>query len=151
METIDWHSATDEAREWGGFSLVIDTNTYAGSIEREMLAACTGVTEEYATDEAEALAAVYNGPDFRELDLLGSVLYDPGDDGFCRTGVTIYPTLGHPEEAFNSVRIVLTRELTTEELDEIKRRALSFAATEGFQITGFRYVRERTAVQSVAV
>jgi len=161
-----WDNATTSDGEWSGLSLVIDTNTYAGNIEREMLAACTGVVDEYANVEAEERGAAYDGPDLE--DLVSSIVYDPGDDGIHRTRATIYPTPGwsqgprsgepyrvtekrpfkHP--AYLSVRIPLADEPSDVILDGIKQRAHAFAASSdpAFRVTGFRLIRERVTTQS---
>ena len=165
---MTWDNATTTEGDWSGLSLVIDTDTYAGNIEREMLAACTGIACEFSTGEADTLAAAYDGPDLG--DLVSSIVWDPGDDGIARTPVAIYPTPGwtntgggehvrvsesQPFEwpAYMSVRIPLSREPSINVLDGIKRRALAFAASAGefrdpFRITGFRLIRERVTTQS---
>lgn len=172
---MTWTNATTTDDERSGLSLVIDTNTHAGNIEREMLAACTGITGEFATDSAERLAEAYDGPDLD--DLVSSILYDPGDDGFHRSRATIYPTPGWSQgprggepyrvtakrpfkwPAYMSVRIPLAREPDAATIDGIKRRALAFAASgvvspdgaidvRPFRVTGFRMIRERVTTQS---
>ena len=173
-DAVTWDNATTTEGEWHGLSLVIDTDTYAGNIEREMLAACTGIACEFATRGAQRCAEAYDGPDLG--DLVSSIVYDPGDDGIHRARVTIYPT---PEwtntgsgnhvrvsetqpfawPAYMSVRIPLRAEPAADVLDGIKRRALAFAAAgvvdaDGyvdvapFRITGFRLIRERVTTQS---
>ncbi len=166
--------ATTTDGEWHGLSLVIDTGTYAGNIEREVLAACTGIKTSFATKASRRIAATYDGPCLDNL--VSSVVWDPGDDGIERTCVTIYPTPGwtntgggehvrvsesQPFEwpAYMSVRIPLRAEPAADVLDGIKRRALAFAAAgvvdaDGyvdvapFRITGFRLIRERVTTQS---
>lgn len=162
---MTWTNATTTDGEWRSLSLVIDTDTYAGNIEREMLAACTGVKVEFATQASSRIAAAYDGPDLD--DLVSSIVWDPGDDGIMRTSVTIYPTPGwtntgsgehvsvsesQPFEypAYMSVRIPLVRELDAATLDGIKQRAHAFAASSAspFRVTGFRMIRERVTTQS---
>lgn len=172
---MTWDNATTTDGDWSGFSLVIDTDTRAGNIEREMLAACTGIACEYATEAAERLAEAYDGPDLG--DLVSSIVWDPGDDGITRTPVTIYPTPGWSQgprggepyrvtakrlfkcHAYMSVRIPLRNEPAPDVLDGIKYRALAFAAAgvvdaDGyvdvapFRVTGFRLIRERVTTQS---
>ncbi len=171
----DWDNATTTDGEWHGLSLVIDTDAYAGNIEQEMLAACTGVKCEFSSDTADMIADAYDGPDLG--DLVSSVVWDPGDDGITRTPVTIYPTPGWSQgprggepyrvtakrlfkcSAYMSVRIPLAREPAADVLDEIKRRALVFSAmgtrfdngdvdVAPFRVTGFRMIRERVTTQS---
>jgi hypothetical protein len=165
-DAVTWDNATTSDGEWSGLSLVIDTDTYAGNIEREMLAACTGVVDEYASDEAEEIGTAYDGPDLE--DLVSSLVYDPGDDGICRTRVTIYQTPGWSQgprggepyrvtakrpfkhHAYLSVRIPLRSEPAAAIIDGIKRRAHAFAASSdpAFRVTGFRLIRERVTTQS---
>ena len=171
---MKWDDATTTESKWSGLSLVIDTDSYAGNFERELLAACTGVRVEYSTDSADTLARAYDGPDLGEI--VSFIVFDPGDDGITQTRVTIYPTPGwsndgHGNEyrvtdaqpfkwpAYMSVRIPLDVEPPADVLDGIKRRALAFAATgvqhpdgwvdvHPFTITGLRLIRERTITQS---
>ena len=164
-DAVTWANSTTTDGEWRGLSLVIDTDTYAGNIEREMLAACTGVTGEYATRKARRLADAYDGPDCE--DLVSSIVYDPGDDGIHRARVTIYPTPGWTNTgsgnhvlvsetqpftwpAYMSVRIPLRSDLDAPTLDGIKQRAHAFAASSApaFRVTGFRMIRERITTQS---
>ena len=155
---MTWANATTTDGEWHGLSLVIDTDTYAGNVDREMLAACTGIKTAFATQASRRIAATYDGPYLD--DLVSSIVWDPGDDGIERTCVTVYPTPGHPRgTAYMSVRIPLAREPDAATLDGIKRRALAFAAAgvvspdgdidvHPFRVTGFRLIRERVTTQS---
>lgn len=153
-ETTDgWDNTTETTGAWGDPMLVIDTNTYAGNIERELCAACTGQTGE--CEVGQDVADKYDGPDLED-----AISRRPDEHG-CWRPVTIYPTPGlsvrggHP--VYQSVRIFLTRELTPEELAGIKARAEAYARapssafTRRFRITGYRLVRERTVTQARAV
>lgn len=155
---MTWTNATTTDGEWHSLSLVIDTDTHAGNIDREMLAACTGLKTAFATQASMRIAAAYDGPDLD--DLVSSIVWDPGDDGIERTCVTVYPTPGHPRGTVcMSVRIPLAREPDADVLDGIKRRAFAFAASgmvspdgcvdvRPFRVTGFRLIRERITTQS---
>lgn len=174
---IEW--TEDPQTDWQLF-FVVDTDSYAGSFERPMLTAATGILAEYATAACKKLATTYNGPDFFELDVVGTVLNDPGDDGYHRTHVEIcvspywsgddkgeiwWVTPDRPMQygAYYSVRIPLNRELTADELDGIKQRVLDFAAAgtppndrgyqsvRPFKVEGFRYQRECKRRQSHSI
>lgn len=166
-----WANATAESDRWE-LSLVIDTEQYAGNFERALTAACTGVTDETCND-ADALAAAYDGPDFG--DVVGGTMDDHGNWRRCE----IWPTPGWgnngngehyrvtPERpakwpAYMSVRIPLLRALKRKELDGIIARARSLAATGGperngyqmtppFTVTGFRLLRTRLTSESIPV
>ena len=150
-DAVTWANATTTDGEWHGLSLVIDTDTYAGNIEREMLAATTGVTGEFSSCIMVDLAAAYDGPDL--WDLIGYVT-DVGADVVRRVR-----SIAYPASSYRSVRIPLAREPAADVLDGIKRRALAFAASgvvspDGyvdvapFRVTGFRLIRERVTTQS---
>ncbi len=150
-DAVTWTNATTTDGEWHDLSLVIDTDTYAGNIEREMLAACTGVTGEFATETAERLATAYVGPD---LDGLVGHITDI-DAGIAYN----VRSVAYPAPEYRSVRIPLRCEPDAATLDGIKRRALAFAAAgvvspdgdidvHPFRVTGFRLIRERVTTQS---
>lgn len=148
---MTWTNATTTDGEWHSLSLVIDTDTHAGNIEREMLAACTGITGEFPSCIMVDLASAYDGPDL--WDLIGYVT-DVDADVVRRVRSLAYPT-----PSYRSVRIPLAREPDADVIDGIKRRALAFAASgvvspdgdidvRPFRVTGFRLIRERITTQS---
>lgn len=150
-DAVTWTNASTTDGEWYGLSLVIDTDTYAGNIEREMLAACTGIQGELSSYTAERLAETYDGPDL--WDLVGYVT-DVDADVSRRVR-----SIAYPAPSYRSVRIPLRCEPAADVLDGIKRRALAFAASgvieaDGsatiapFRVTGFRLIRERVTTQS---
>lgn len=163
----EWGGASETAGEWSGFSLVIDTDAYAGNFEREMLAACTGVLTEYPTGYSEDEARRYDGPDLEGL--VGRLLNDTDDRAFADR-CAIYPTPGWENDgngehrripqgtpprflAYQSVRVALERMPTPDELVGIKRRAIAFASRGvrddcPFVVEGFRFVRDRIVSQS---
>lgn len=144
-----WDGVAETHGGWGGLSLVVDTDTYAGNLERELCAASTGQHDETST-AAEELAAAYDGPDLSEL--IGG---RPDRHG-CYRRCTIYPTPGAGGE-YRSARIYLNEEPTPEVLDGIKRRALALAERghgewlRPFKVLGFRLIREHTVTQSRAL
>lgn len=172
MDESIWTDATETVGEWGSLSLVIDTDTYAGGFEREILVAATGVWPEYPNGITRQVAAAF-GSEPVYKDLVGWLIYDGGDDDVHRDRVDICPTPGWSNEggehyratpdrpyahpAYQSGRIALNRLPTADEIADIKRRALDFAADPRtkfigpFKILGFRIVRSRTMTQAVVV
>lgn len=150
-DAVTWANSTTTDGEWHGLSLVIDTDTYAVDIDREMLAACTGIQGEFSSYAAERLAETYDGPDL--WDLIGYVTDVDADV------VRDARSIAYPAPEYRSVRIPLRVELAADVLDGIKRRALAFAASgvvspDGcvevapFRVTGFRMIRKRITTQS---
>ena len=148
---MTWANSTTTDGEWRGLSLVIDTDTYAGNLEREMLAACTGIQGEFSSYIAECLAEAYDGPDLFDL-VAGITDIDAGVAYYVRS-------IAYPAPEYRSVRIPLRCEPAADVLDGIKRRALAFAASgvvspdgdidvRPFRVTGFRMIRERVTTQS---
>ena len=148
---MTWTNATTTDGEWHSLSLVIDTDTHAGNIEREMLAACTGITGEFPSCIMVDLASAYDGPDL--WDLIGYVTDVDADV------VRRVRSIAYAAPSYRSVRIPLAREPDAATLDGIKRRALAFAASgvvspdgaidvRPFRVTGFRMIRERVTTQS---
>lgn len=156
---MDWRSAASTTEAWDGFSLVIDTTKDAGEFHQEMLATCFGLVGVFPTEAADAASDAYDGPDMSEV--VGALPNNPEADaveisstpGWSNDGhgncARIPPdaTAAHP--AYQSVRVALERPLTAEEFAGVVRRAEAFAAREGFVIEGYRYLRERTEMQSV--
>ncbi|MCH9838865.1 hypothetical protein K0U83_24580 [bacterium] len=144
MTTNEWGDETVSA--WR-FSLMIDTDSYAGNFERALCAACTGVVDDTAS-EAEAEGSRYDGPDLS--DLVGGANVDG-----CWRPARCWPTPGKGDH--NTVRIYLEREPTAEEVEAIRSRAVAFAArgcgewVRPFRVLGIRLVRKRTATQSRAL
>jgi hypothetical protein len=159
-DAVTWDNATTTDGEWHGLSLVIDTDTYAGNIEREMLAACTGVINE-PTVILEEIASEYDGPDLRHLVTGDAEAYVTPGWSIAAGGERHRVSPEHPFRmpTLSSVHIPLRDEPAADVLDGIKRRALAFAAAgvvdaDGyvdvapFRITGFRLIRERVTTQS---
>ncbi len=159
-----WNDDTTKSK-WSGFSMVIDTDSYAGNFERELLSACTGISPEYPTQDSREERLKYDGPSMMEV--VGYVLYDLGSNPY-HDRCVIFPnpdwgsdgngeyyrvTPDRPavEHAYFSVRIPLYCSLEPEELYGIRRRALDFAARKGFTITRFRYIEDRIETRSMTV
>ncbi len=142
--TNKWEGAAESAGEWGGVSLLIDTNGNVGNFKREFCAACTGVADGTSGD-AERLAVAYDGPDLCEL--IG--IYDPETDRRC----DVRAMKKTPRGRLETIRIYMTHEPSARVLAGIKTRAVAFAArgVDGeapFKILGFRMIRERTVAQT---
>lgn len=142
---MTWANATTTESEWSGFSLMIDTDTYAGNIERATCAACTGVLDDSCFDAVEVVKS-YDGPNLE--DLVGGRNDEHGN----WRPAQCWPTPG-TNGKHNTVRIHLNKFPDAKTLDGIKRRALAFAASSGefrepFRIIGFRLIRERITTQS---
>lgn len=160
---------------WEGPSLVIDTDTYSGSFERGLCAYLTGLHNEISSAEAPEMAELFKNEvgdpsPFEDLFGMGYEFY--GGCEFVAVPVTVYPTPGWSNEcgifyqvtderpfvdpANMSVRLFLTQEPTTEELDVLKARAETFSKTsnedhEPFKITGYRIVYEKILVEGRSV
>lgn len=161
---MNWNDDTTKSK-WSGFSLVIDTDSYAGNFEREILSACTGITPEYPTRKSQEEKLKYDGPSMMEV--VGYVLYDLGSNPYYdRCVIFPNPDWGNDgsgdhyrvtpdrtavKPAYFSVRIPLYRPLEPEELYGVRRRALDFADREGFTITRFRYIEDRIETRSMTV
>ena len=171
--TIDWNQATTDQDDWGDVALVIDTDAYSGNFERELLVAATGVMPEYPNEITEKVARAWEGAGVVYDTLVGWLTHNTDDETHADRCM-IYPTPGWGNDgygvhyrvtedrpaafpAYQSVKIPLDRPPSREELADIQRRALAFAADprtqyiEPFTITGFRLVRERTERQSIPV
>jgi len=157
--------ACEKSVNW---SFVIDTDSYAGNVERSICAYVVGVVDEYGAHQVEAEIEAFrrdypNQNPFE--DLVESRLVDPGDDGYHRAFCDLVPTPGrgneggrhytvtpeHPAKwpAFESVAIFLSREPTAEEVATLKARALALQSLPRRKewdarprILGFRLMQE---------
>ncbi len=124
--------------------LVIDTDSYAGNFEREIVAYSTGMYDEYmGEDEGNGFkewAAAYGlqNPDMFGL-LVTTHLNDDEDYGMCYASIDM-----GPNGLYNSVRFAAERRPTKEELDIIKLRVEDYATKNNIVILGYRLITKQT-------
>lgn len=138
-------------------TFVVDTDAYAGNLERPMALYICGRADDYVQDYLSPYRDLFNqevGASTFE-NLIEWRLVDPGDDGFHRAPMDIYPTPGTKWE-YNSVGIFLSREPTAEELKLLTTRAKNFSALPPItkwsnhrpKILGCRLLLEETVLKS---
>jgi hypothetical protein len=149
--------------------LAIDTDSYSGNFERELVSYVTGLTgEDQYHGEREA-------EDFREWaesEGLNPHMFEPiveetkdseygwrlpimlATPGRLNNGTGQHYDAAPDEKgwaAYESVGFALSRELTPEELAVIKSRAEQYGAANGIQIKGFRLITETSKTVSETV
>jgi len=143
------------------YYFVIDTDTYAGNFERPLCAYVTGCVGDCGVGQKEAEQARQELGDALD-DLVGA---EPDEHG-CWRPVKIYPTPGiynngmgkvskkkpspwYP--AYCSVAIVVHERPSDETFKLMVDRAQGYSEENGFKITGFRFVTERTVTEEEVI
>lgn len=145
-----WDDVPEEDTGWREWSVLLDTDSYAGNFERAMVAAVTGSVDDTGHDAQESAEKFYDGAE----SLTDAVVWFDGEH--CARNAEIECAPGSKE--CGTVRIRFDRELTTKELAGIVRRAEAFGATESgypkgrrYRLIAVRLERERKVTQARAV
>lgn len=161
--------------DWTRYTLVVDTDAYAGNFERQLTAYCTGMADPSGVGEPEALAFRAAMPQ-EVFDHFGTIMSTRSDENDHHHYARILPTSGRLNDkgrhfdaselapelrkafpmAYESVGIFFDEIPPRELLDILLVRAEEFGANYGslasptpFRILGMRLLAEVTSVVEV--
>lgn len=111
------------------YSLLINTNKYAGNFERELTAFCTGIVGE--CDVGSEFISLYEKEE--NYDFMDILEHIPDEDDGCHRPCVCY----NLNNKYNSVRVFFNNKPTVEELSIIKRRAKIYCKQNAIKILNY--------------
>lgn len=130
--------------------LVINTDSYAGNFEREMVAYATGMYDEYMGEDEgkqfETWAAESGVSTHTFACLVDMHLNDDEDYGMCYASIH-----SGPDGLYNSVRFAVSRMPTEEELNIIKERVEDYATCNNIKILSYQLITQQTTSTTVEI
>lgn len=113
------------------YSLLINTDKYAGNFERELTAFCTGVNGECEVGDTSLYDEEYD---------FGDILEQVPDEHGCHRPCEVYFLNGHS----NTVRIYFQDNPSVDEMSIIKRRAKTYCENKSIIIISFSLLVTKT-------